>query len=801
MKPIYALLSLAFLFCCGFHQAVYAQCPAGQSKLLVHLLTDDYPNETYWKVTDNTGTIILERDPVAGATLYKDSTCVEPGGCYTFTITDSYGDGICCAYGAGYYQVYLDGVLITSGGDFNTNDFYSFNCPPGTICSSGLPATSGNAYTAPANDTWYTFTPDSTGLYTFSTCGLNTCNTVIWIYDHCNGLVWDNTNAATFAYNDDECGLQAEVSVGMVEGTTYYVRIGSAFANCTGPIDWTIAGPFPIYGCMDPMACNYNPLATVDSGGCIAFGSPDCPLAPDLMVVESAFISSMSVGNVPATTCNVQEECLTGFGTRRVINFTTHIKNIGEIDYYIGNPATNPDQFNTVNCHGHPHYEGYAEYLLYDANGTELPIGFKNGFCVIDLECSGGGTAQYGCSNMGITAGCGDIYTTGLSCQWIDITDVDTGRYTMVIRVNWDQSPDAFGRYENNYDNNWAQTCIHIIYDSLGQKTYTMDTTCNPYVDCLGQLYGPAQPDCNGECNGSAKRGDLDANGVLNLFDINGYMSGLLNENLPATPCNDLHADGVITVYDAALLNDCTLYGNAFPVPGAGTQDYCNFPTGIYNFNDTVWFKIAEVNKDDEYVDVYMRNPTCDVNAFEFKVKGLTIENVVNISAVGDYPATPEFLSDGVKVACYSAVDSSLTKSTTYQPLCRIYYSSIGDTVCIDQVIDVVNRLNQKTAHMIDDSACVVLFDFISGIEAGRNIEAVPNPTSGDLNVRFNLPSSAPFTISVVNALGQTMISELHQAALSFNGHLNLSQLPAGSYTLRVQGSSINASRKVIVVR
>ena len=59
-----------------------------------------------------------------------------------------------------------------------------------------------------------------------------------------------------------------------------------------------------------------------------------------------------------------------------------------------------------------------------------LPIGFKNGFCVMDLECSDGGTFTYGCSNMGISAHCGDIYGAGLSCQWIDVTGIPTGSTT-----------------------------------------------------------------------------------------------------------------------------------------------------------------------------------------------------------------------------------------------------------------------------------------------------------------------------------------------------------------------------------
>ena len=70
----------------------------------------------------------------------------------------------------------------------------------------------------------------------------------------------------------------------------------------------------------------------------------------------------------------------------------------------------------------------------------------------MDLECSDGGTAQYGCNIMGISAGCGDIYGANLSCQWIDLTTVPDGDYTMVVRTNWDQDPDAIGNVELTYE-------------------------------------------------------------------------------------------------------------------------------------------------------------------------------------------------------------------------------------------------------------------------------------------------------------------------------------------------------------
>lgn len=48
---------------------------------------------------------------------------------------------------------------------------------------------------------------------------------------------------------------------------------------------------------------------------------------------------------------------------------------------------------------------------------------------------------KYECCNMGITAGCQDTYSSGLACQWIDVTQLDTSRnatddYTLIVTVN-----------------------------------------------------------------------------------------------------------------------------------------------------------------------------------------------------------------------------------------------------------------------------------------------------------------------------------------------------------------------------
>ena len=146
---------------------------------------------------------------------------------------------------------------------------------------------------------------------------------------------------------------------------------------------------------MDPEACNYNPNAEVDNGSGYP-GDPECT-GPDPINNESAIVSSIYATDmqVDESDCYITEGCLNGFGDREIVRFTTHIKNIGDLDYYIGSPNNENNQFEWGDCHNHWHHNGYAKYDLFTLDGDYIPIGFKNGFCVMDLECSDGGTAQY----------------------------------------------------------------------------------------------------------------------------------------------------------------------------------------------------------------------------------------------------------------------------------------------------------------------------------------------------------------------------------------------------------------------
>ncbi len=98
--------------------------------LTVNLLADNYPGETSYQITDqNTGEVLHSVNNFQGATLNVDEFCLGDG-CYVFTIIDTYGDGICCGFGEGSYELLNNqGSVIGSGGEFDAQESVSFCLP------------------------------------------------------------------------------------------------------------------------------------------------------------------------------------------------------------------------------------------------------------------------------------------------------------------------------------------------------------------------------------------------------------------------------------------------------------------------------------------------------------------------------------------------------------------------------------------------------------------------------------------------------------------------------------------------
>jgi hypothetical protein len=195
-----------------------------------------------------------------------------------------------------------------------------------------------------------------------------------------------------------------------------------------------------------------------------------CPVGPDMLVDPQYLRNTIEedVVDVPTNSCLVNEACVTGTGRRRVVRFGTRIANVGNRDVTIGEPSDSNPLWDWDPCHGHFHFDGYADYDLIDVGtGAPLPIGTKNGFCVLDLETwdpelAVNGCNTYDCNNQGIGVGCSDVYESALQCQWIDITNVANGQYDLRVTVNPTRRIP-----ELDYDNNVASVRLQIASSSV----------------------------------------------------------------------------------------------------------------------------------------------------------------------------------------------------------------------------------------------------------------------------------------------------------------------------------------------
>ena len=126
-------------------------CISGGTQITFTLLTDDYPAETTWSVEDAGGLIVLSGGPYnSNATTYSSTECLADG-CYTLIVLDSYGDGLCCVYGEGNYELTdADGTVLATGASFADSDVTEFclesdgdiaGCTNSTACNFDPSAT------------------------------------------------------------------------------------------------------------------------------------------------------------------------------------------------------------------------------------------------------------------------------------------------------------------------------------------------------------------------------------------------------------------------------------------------------------------------------------------------------------------------------------------------------------------------------------------------------------------------------------------------------------------------------------
>jgi Lysyl oxidase len=232
-------------------------------------------------------------------------------------------------------------------------------------------------------------------------------------------------------------------------------------------------------------------LSCVVASSGAALALPD--LTPQIDQVE--MLAGQTVGSG-----DVAEGCAAATSGRTLLRFGVRFYNVGQDSLVIGDPqcpdcTTNPGVVcgdprflcSPADGHGHPHYEGFATYELFDVAGRRLAVGGKRSFCIRESACPPGTSAIFTCDFQGIQPGCFDYYARTLGCQYIDATDVPAVQTRALrLRVTLDTAqtlPDA-NRMNNRYE---------VALPGCGDGIVQAGETCDPGP-------GPTIPCCDPAC-------------------------------------------------------------------------------------------------------------------------------------------------------------------------------------------------------------------------------------------------------------------------------------------------------------
>lgn len=174
----------------------------------------------------------------------------------------------------------------------------------------------------------------------------------------------------------------------------------------------------------------------------VAQGLPD--LRPELGNITVRVGQSVS-------DADVAEGCAGGTTNRTILGFDHTAWNDGPGNISLGDPGcpdcasvpnpvcTNPlFECSLAGGHNHAHLKNFSDYSVSARGSSEVIVrGHKEGFCLVNSRCvSITPTPGPGGSCNELSAGCGDFYGNGLGCQYVDVTGLRPGNYTLRVELN-----------------------------------------------------------------------------------------------------------------------------------------------------------------------------------------------------------------------------------------------------------------------------------------------------------------------------------------------------------------------------
>jgi len=156
--------------------------------------------------------------------------------------------------------------------------------------------------------------------------------------------------------------------------------------------------------------------------------------------------------------CEFIERCITKPGWRRILAFTSTVINNGQAPLFAGDVESSDfakaNMFEYSPCHGHYHFQFYANFTVDNIIGSKQAFCLQSTWRYFNTPLTPLWNDYALCHYQGIEVGWGDDYVAGLSCQWMDITDLAyPNTYTLRDAFNpWQFLCEGTIEYNSNGD-------------------------------------------------------------------------------------------------------------------------------------------------------------------------------------------------------------------------------------------------------------------------------------------------------------------------------------------------------------
>ena len=75
-----------------------------------------------------------------------------------------------------------------------------------------------------------------------------------------------------------------------------------------------------------------------------------------------------------------------------------------------------------------------------------------------------------------------------------------------------------------------------------------------------------------------------------------------------------------------------------------------------------------------------------------------------------------------------------------------------------------------------------------------------PNPSKDIVNINIELENRQNINVKIINSVGQTIMNEINLYAKSYNKHVDLNNLPSGSYMISITSNSLSVKELLIII-